>query len=126
MEAEHQEKAIDAVRDWCKWLIGLNFSAATGCVIVIERGVGPVLQPFLFVAILLFVLSVLAAALVMGALAALLQRLPLHDKSGSLQNIFMHHIWRWVSVGLLVKLQFGFFAFGVLFFLIWVALKPPA
>lgn len=124
MDEEHQEKAIDSLRDWSKWLIGLNFSATTGCVIVLQQGVGPNLKPFLFIAILLFALSVLSAALVVGMLASLIQALPLRDESGSVCSIYDYRIWGWASLGILVRLQFVLFTLGVFFFLAWVAFKP--
>lgn len=46
MNEEHQEKAIDSLRDWSKWLIGLSFSATTGCVIVLQQGLGLSSSPF--------------------------------------------------------------------------------
>jgi hypothetical protein len=122
--AEYQEKAIDSLRDWSKWLIGLNFSAVTGCVIIVQQGVGPVLKPLLFGAILLFTVSVLSAALIVGMLASIVQTLPLRDDSGSVGSIYDYPVWARVSLRDLVQLQFVSFSLGVCFFLAWIALKP--
>ncbi len=56
MDETRQEKAIDVLRDWSKWLIGVNVFSATGCVIVLERDVPVLLQPLLVGAIVLPVL----------------------------------------------------------------------
>jgi hypothetical protein len=123
MDTVYQEKAIEAVRDWCKWLIGLNFSSVTGCAIVVERGADAALQPFLFGAILLFALSAVVAALVLGILPSMVQRLPLHDRSGALQNIYTYHVWEGITLGRLIRLQFGLFVLAIPCFLTWVAFK---
>ena len=125
MDRQYQEKAIDALRDWSKWLIGLDFFTGTGCVVVLERGVSANLKPVLVGAILLVALSALVTALVLGVLAALVQELPLADEFGNVQSIYDYHIWQGVSLGRLVQLQFGLFALGVVFVVVWVALKPP-
>lgn len=126
MDKEQQEKAIDALRDWSKWLIGLDFIAGAGCIIVLQGGVGPGLRLLLVMAIVLFALSAVAAALITGILAAMVQRCPVHDEAGNVQSIYRHPVWRGVSLGLLVRIQFVLFALGILHVLGWVALRPPA
>ncbi len=126
MDKEQQEKAIDALRDWSKWLIGLDFTAGTGCIIVLQGGVGPGLKLLLVMAIVFFALSAVAAALLTGILAEIVQRCPLCDEAGSVQSIYRHYVWRDVSLGLFVKIQFVFFVLGIFHLLSWVALKPPA
>lgn len=124
MDEKRQEKAIDVLRDWSKWLIGVDFFAASGCVIILERGVPLLLQPFLVGAVVLFALSVVTSALVLGLLAILVETLPLRDESGATYSIYDHLVWRQVSLGLLARLQFALLAIGVAFFLAWVVLKP--
>ncbi len=122
MDEQSQQKAIDALRDWSKWLIGLNVFSAAGCVTILEVGVSSTLKPFLVGAILFFALSGMAAALLIVVLAGIVQKCPLRDEEGTVQSIFDHYVWQKVSLGLLVRLQLVLFALGVLNLLIWVTL----
>lgn len=126
MDKEQQEKAIDALRNWSKWLIGLDFTAGTGCIIVLQGGVGPGLKLLLVMAIMFFSFSAVIAALLTGILTDVVQRCPLCDEAGTIQSIYHHYVWRGVSLGLLVKTQFVLFVLGIFVLLSWVALKPPA
>jgi hypothetical protein len=73
MNESRQERAIDALRDWSKLLIGFAFAAATGCVIVLQTEVA--VQSMLMLAIAAFVLSVICILLVVRALASLVEQL---------------------------------------------------
>ncbi len=124
-EPQQQEKAIDSLRDWNKWLIGLNFFSGTGCVLMLQQGVSPLLIPFLVGAIVLFALSAIVTALVLGILPALIQALPLRDESGALQSIYDCAVWSRLSLRQFVRLQFLLFVGGIICLLGWVLLKPP-
>lgn len=126
MDEQSQQQAIEALRDWSKWLIGLNVFSAAGCVTILEGGVGSNLKPFLVGAILFFALSGMVAALLIVSLAGMVQRCPLQDEEGTVKSIFDHHVWQKVSLRLLISFQLVLFALGVLNLLIWVALKPIA
>jgi predicted DNA repair protein MutK len=123
-DARRQKKTIKSLRDWSKWLISVNFFAAAGCVIILERGASLLVQPLLVGAIVLFVLSIITSALVMGVLAVLVERLPLRDTTGATYSMYDHLVTRGISLGLLVKLQFALLVLGFLFFLAWVLVKP--
>jgi hypothetical protein len=52
--------------NWSKWLITLNFSAATGCVLVLKISNETTVQkvgPYLFMAVFFFILSVVVSTL---------------------------------------------------------------
>jgi hypothetical protein len=123
-EPQQQEKALDSLRDWNKWLIGLNFFTGTGCVIMLQQGVSPLLMPFLVGAILLFALSTIVTALVSGIRPTLVQALPLRDEFGALQSIYDYAVWQEVPLRRFVWLQFLLFVFGIICLLGWVMLKP--
>jgi hypothetical protein len=60
---ETRLKAIQSLSDWSKWLISVNFAAATGCVLVLRGDPAERVRPMLLFAIILFSLSALCAAL---------------------------------------------------------------
>lgn len=125
MNEESQLRAAESLRDWSKWLIGVNFAAATGCVVVLQGGVKGPPRPFLMLAIAAFALSVLSSALLVRVLAALAEALPLRSEAGELRSIYGYSAGLGISVRGLARLQFGFLILGVVFFLLWVVLKPP-
>lgn len=124
MDKENQLNTIDALRDWSKWLIGIDFTAATGCVVVLQGGVKGPPRPFLMLAIGAFALSVLCSALLVRVLAALTEHLPLRDASGATKSIYDYTICCGLSIRVLARLQLTLLILGGLFFLTWVVLKP--
>jgi hypothetical protein len=126
MNAQNQEKALDSLRDWSKWLIGLNVVATTGCIVQLEHVKVTSLRPssFLLGAVLLFVLSNLVAVLIVGAHAVVIQTLPVPDASGESASIFTYRVWRQVSLGLLARLQILLFGLGLGSLVGWVT-QPP-
>jgi hypothetical protein len=124
IDVSRQEQSINALQESSKWLISVNFFAAVGCLLVLERGVSLLLQPLLIFAIILFALAVITAALIMGVLPVIIEALPLYDTSGALSSIYDYRIWRGISLSLLVRLEFALLAFGALFFLAWVIARP--
>ena len=126
MHAQNQENALDSLRDWSKWLIGLNVFATTGCIVKIEQvKVGNVgFSAFLVGAVLCFVLSNLVAVGIVGAHAALVDALPVQNGSGAPQSIFTYRVYGGVSLGLLARLQFILFILGLGSVVGWVT-PPP-
>lgn len=124
MNLERQEKAIDALRDWSKWLISLNTISFGGCAFMVAQGASSVIKPFLVFAIILFALAIVTAAIMLGALVSVVQGLPLQTETGKASSIFDHIVWRRTSLGQLVKLQVGLFGAGLVLVLIWIILKP--
>ena len=59
---EHHLKAIELLSDWSKWLIGINFGAATGCAIVLKTGVSEAVGSILFIAVCFFLSSLITAS----------------------------------------------------------------
>jgi len=59
---EHHLKAIELLSEWSKWLIGINFGAATGCAIVLKTGVSETVSSILFIAVCFFLLSLITAS----------------------------------------------------------------
>lgn len=120
-----QEKAIDFIRDWSKWLIGLNFTSGTGCVVVLQQGVSAGIKLYLVAAILFFALSTIISALLLAGLPPLIQRLPLKTKSGNNRPIYDYWIITpSLSIKTLTILQLTLFALGLIFLFTWVILKP--
>ncbi len=124
MNEVYQEKALEALRDWSKWLIGLNTFAGAGCLAMLQKGGFGDLTPFLIAAIAVFALAVVAAALLIGVLAVVLQRLPLRDSGAQPGSVFDHRVWRGVRLRQLAWLQFGLFVLGIVLLLTWIMLKP--
>jgi len=124
MNESHQEKAIEAVRDWSKWLIGINFAAVVGCSVVLqsssEKGT---VTPFLIIAIASFAASVFCSILLVRELARVIEILPLRDSSGNLSSVLDHKIASGLTVGALASLQLASLGTGTIFFIIWVLVK---
>jgi hypothetical protein len=118
MDDTRQQKAIDSLRDWSKWLIGLDFAAVTGCVVVLQRDA--IDSPFLTLAIAAFAFSVVASILVVRSLAYLIEVLPLTDANNELESIYQYRVFGSLLLGHLVYIQTGLFLAAVLFFLAWV------
>lgn len=125
MDESNQHKAIEALRDWSKWLIGVNFAAATGCVVVLQAGVKGPPRPFLLLAIAAFALSVLCSAILVRVLASLVEKLPFKDINERGSSIYLYKPFKLLSLKLLSWLQLFLFMLGITFFLLWVVLKPP-
>lgn len=124
MKEENQIRAVESLRDWSKWLIGIDFAAATGCVIVLQGGVQGPPRPFLMGAIAAFALSVITSVILVRALASLMENLPHQDPDGNAVSIYRYTVTGAVSVRQLANLQLGLLILGGLFFLCWVILKP--
>jgi hypothetical protein len=110
-----QHEAITALRDWSKWLIGLDFAAATGCVVVLERGVAA--SAFLILAVAAFALSVATSVIVVRILAGMVEDLPVVDESGNVTTIYDHRVWGATSLATLVVFQMATFFGGLVFVL---------
>lgn len=123
MDEVHQQRAIEALRDWSKWLIGLNFGTATGCIIVLQGGMKGPGKLFLIAAIISFALSVLCATFLGRLLAAAVEHLPLLDESGNIISISDYKLRRGLSVGSIARLQFALFFLGIVHLIAWVLLK---
>jgi len=102
-----KEKAIERLIDWSKWLISINFLAATGCIVALKTA-GPAVDKvgvFFFLAILSFSLSVLCATRFVFLMA----------QDGLKENdTTSNHLW-------LARLQWILFALGLICVLIWIA-----
>lgn len=115
-----QEKALELLKDWSKWAAGLNFGAATGCVIMLQQGVPASVRLFLMAAVVFFALSILVSSLIFALLPAIVQSLPINKKSVS---IYDYDLLPSISLRELVWAQLGFFGLGAICLLIWVLMK---
>ncbi|MBX2920825.1 MAG: hypothetical protein KF746_01435 [Chitinophagaceae bacterium] len=115
-DADNKLKAIELLSGWSKWLIGINFGAATGCAVVLKTGVSEKVSPLLFTAILFFICSLVVATLLTLVLAT-----ALHKGSGISKT---HQFLAW--------LQLALFLVAIVFLLTWIWRlkesqgKPPA
>ncbi len=98
-------KAISSLSDWSKWMISLNFAAATGCVLVLRGGAAEPVRPMLLFAIIFFSLSVLCSSLFVFLLSIQVETISEADE---------------VKYKLLGKVQLILFGAGLLCLLAWV------
>jgi hypothetical protein len=124
MDKESQQNAVDSLRDWSKWLIGIDFAAATGCVVVLQGGVEGPPRPFLILAICAFALSVLCSVLLVRVLASIVEQLPLVGDDGKPISIYDHLACWNITIAHLAHIQLILLVLGGIFFLTWVYLKP--
>jgi tellurite resistance protein TehA-like permease len=102
---ENLLKAIASLSDWSKWLIGVNFGAATGCVLVLRGGAAEAVRPMLLLAIIFFALSVLCSSLFVFLLSVQV------EKIGETNEV------KYKPIGIIQLLLFGA---GVVSLLAWV------
>lgn len=115
-----QEKAIEFLSDWVKWLVATNLGAVTGCVLVLQGDVSGASRFFLVLAIGSFTLSLLAAAALLGFTPSLIQRLPLQNERGAEISIYDARIWAGMRLKMVLWVQSAFFLAAVAFFMGWV------
>ncbi len=95
---------------WSKWVIAINFSAATGCIIVfkdLDAAKLASIGQFLFGAIIFFVLTVFTSIIF-----SLLLAMEVNDS-------FIVRKSHWILAGL----QIFFFSLAVIFLCLWVFWK---
>ena len=102
---ENLLKAIGSLSDWSKWLIGVNFGAATGCVLVLRGGAAEAVRPMLLVAIVCFALSVLCSSLFVFLLSVQVEKISETNEV------------KYKPIGIIQLLLFGA---GVISLLAWV------
>lgn len=124
MDEARQEKAVESLRDWCKWVIGLDFGAVVGCVFILENGGATVvITPFLILAIAFFAISIVCSVLLIRQLVHVAEILPLRDSSGNLTPVFQHKVAAGISIGDLTALQLVSLGVGGFFFMLWVIIR---
>src|SRR3954462_11805188 len=95
-----------ALIDWSKWLIGVNFSAATGCMLVLlNKEKVEFIGPKLMFAIIFFALTVFISIIFTYLLATQFKQ--------SFQLRWYHHF--------LAGLQILFFTIALVYFYQWVS-----
>lgn len=124
MDEGLQQKALESVRDWSKWLVGVNLAAGAGCVAVLQTGVGGVPRIFLLAAIGFFGLALLVGAGLMALLPSLMEQLPVQNSAGRLVSVYEGALWRGMRVRTLVLVQFSLFVLALIAFAGWVLTKP--
>jgi hypothetical protein len=117
-----QEKAVNILIDWNKWMAGLTFGAATGCIVVLENGVGPLVKMYLVIAILCFALTLVLTSLVFALLPSIMQRLPLKHKNNPDHSIYDYKPLASIPLRYIVAVQFMIFIVGIISLFIWVYL----
>ena len=120
-----QEKALNSISDWSKWLIGLNFTSGAGCIAVLQQGVTASMKFYLVGAVFFFAFSAAVTAFVLANLPMIIQRLPLHTKKGEPRDIYDFWIFSpGLSLQLLTIIQLLLFITGLAFLFAWMLLKP--
>lgn len=125
MDESHQKLAVEALCDWSKWLIGFNLAASGGCIAVLLGGVQGLPLVFLIAAIISFAISVLSSILMVKMLVNVMEALPVRDDTGQVTSIYNFRLYGRISLGSMAWFQFAFTVIAVVFFLIWVLLRPP-
>lgn len=120
MPQDSQTRALKHVADWSKWMVAVNVVATVGCVAVLQDGILGIARFFLLLAIGTFALSLMIAALLLGLLPGLIQRLPLHDERGQPASVYDGRLWGGLTVRALAVTQFALFLLAAFFFLGWV------
>ncbi len=120
MDVERQTAAVDSLREWSKWSIGLGFLSASGCVFVLQGGVPLLAQIFLVLAISAFAASVLCSILLLRVLATLVERLPVQDGQGSPGSIYQQQLLPGLTVARIAAAQLLFLVLGGASFLAWI------
>jgi hypothetical protein len=123
MDLHLQEKAVETLLDWNRWVLGLAFAAGGGCIVVLERGIAGTGRTLVLAAIVAFALAIVLAAALSIMLAALIEVLPLRDQDGAIASVWSAPLWPGVTVGAIARLQFGLFALGLALLLGWVLLR---
>jgi hypothetical protein len=124
MDEKGQVRAIESLRDWSKWLIGLNLAAASGCVLVLQTAnVRAAVTPFLVIAIALFALSIFCSVFLVQQLARVAEILPLRDSDGNPTTVFNRKVAAGLSVGAIAVVQLVFLGSASFFFILWVIMK---
>jgi hypothetical protein len=121
---QQQEKAIASLSDWAKWVASLNFGAAAGCVLILQRVTRLDLKVLPIVTVFFFALSMLIAVIVLSTFPSLIQRLPLQDGSGNPRSIYHYEIRPGLPLELLVRLQLSTFVVALTLLIWWMALRP--
>lgn len=124
MDRGTQQKALESVRDWSKWLVGVNLAAGAGCVAVLQTGVAGVPRVFLLMAVGFFAMALLVGTSLMAMLPGLMERLPVQDGAGRLVSVYHAGLWLGIRVRTLVSVQFSLFVLALLAFAAWVLTKP--
>ncbi len=118
MESSAQLSAVNALKDWSKWLIGLNTVIGGGCLTVLQSGNAQgLIRLFLILAIISFLLSVICSVLLGRVLASLAEHLP------TTESIYHFRDGLGMSVKQLARLQLIMFMLAGLFMGLWLALK---
>lgn len=117
MEKSTQLDAANALKDWSRWLIGLNTVLGGGCLTVLEASnVWGLQRLFVILAILAFLTSILCAILLGRVLASLVEHLPTVESIYRFSNDGL-------SIKQLARLQLLAFLLACLFMGIWIVLK---
>src|SRR3954468_25053112 len=105
-EVKNNLEESKALIDWSKWLIGVNFSAATGCMLVLlNKEKVEFIGPKLMFAIIFFALTVFISIVFTSLLATQFKQ--------SFQLRWYHHF--------LAGLQILFFTIALVYFYQWVS-----
>ncbi|MEX2598584.1 MAG: hypothetical protein WD533_02900 [Dehalococcoidia bacterium] len=127
MNEARQEKAIETLKDWSKWLLGLDFAAIVGCVVILDNAAGSfAVTPFLVAAIVFFAISIAFSVFLPRELARVAEVLPLRDPDGNFVSVFQHKVTTGLSIGAIARLQLLSLGAGAFFFLVWVIARAVA
>lgn len=118
METKTQLEAVNALKDWSKWLIGMNTLLGGSCLSILEISkVWGLSRLFIVLAIICFLASVLCAIGLTRMLASLIEHLP------STESIYQFRDEPGFSVRQLARLQLLAFLLASLFMGLWLLLK---
>lgn len=116
MSDASQQAAIESLRDWSKWLVGLDVAGLAGCILKEHASGGLAGATFeLYVtAMLLFLAALFTSTVLLMRVPKLMQRKPIED------DALAQRIFGPFSVWTLARTQFVLFWLGMAAFLLWV------
>jgi hypothetical protein len=124
MEQLRHHRAISALREWYKGLIGFSFAAGSGCVIVLVGGAAGLPRFFLIAAIVSFALSILITFMLGKATIRFAERAPERDEAGAVISINKCRLPIGLSVGALSWVSFSLLFLATAFVIGWVLVRP--
>ena len=119
---DNQKQALDWLRDWSKWLIAINFGAATGCAIGAKSGIAGPAFFLLVAATAVFTISVICAAVLVGFTSQIVEKLRPTEPEPNAKSILDVAIGRRLSLRRLALCQLCLTSIGALLFIAWLAM----
>lgn len=121
--AGEKKQAIDWLRDWSKWLITINFAAATGCTLVLKGGADSWRRGVLTIAIIAFSVSVILSIAVVRVLSTLIEQKHVLDDQH--HSILENPLCPRITLRRATRLQFAAMIVAIVCSVAWAVAPKP-